>query len=70
MSDRLAVALREAGFPCRVEVRERLAIIAGPGVPDRGDRERIMAIAREHGFTHVALDVTEAGRAPLPRGHA
>jgi hypothetical protein len=72
MIERLGEALRAAGFPCRVETRERLAIIAFDGgtIASGADRLQISRIAREHGFTHVALELTRAGRAPLPGDHA
>jgi hypothetical protein len=67
-------ALRGAGFPCRVEVREKVAVIAWdegadrrPAMP-RESRDRILGIARDHGFTHVALELTPQ-RAPLPGHH-
>lgn len=70
MSDRLAVALRAAGFDCRVEARERLAILAGIVAPSPEERERIVGLARAHGYSHVALEVTSGARAPLPRGQS
>lgn len=67
MSDLLRRALAEAGYPCRVEAIERLAVL----VPD-GDwshrltsaqRARIVDLARAHGFTHVSVEV---GNADVP----
>ena len=69
----------------RVEARERLAVlIPGPtgALPDLGDpavRRSVVALAGEHGFSHVALELGEASGgvpgddavppadAPLPR---
>ena len=60
MSHSLETQLRENGVACRVEACERLAIL----VPDHGavhliaaDRQRILKTAREHGFTHVSLEL-------------
>jgi len=61
----LEVALRAQGIACHVEARDRLAIVvpesAAPnGMPDlasREARERVLALAREHGFTHLALEL-------------
>jgi hypothetical protein len=68
MSD-LATRLSDQGIGYRVEVRERLVIL----VPDRGtwpDAERrkaILKLAREEGFTHVALELDPDG-ARFPGG--
>ena len=60
MSHSLEVQLRGNGIACRVEARDRLAIL----VPDHGagrmtaeDRLRILKTAREHGFSHVSLEL-------------
>ncbi|CAG0951757.1 hypothetical protein GPROT1_00140 [Gammaproteobacteria bacterium] len=62
--------LRVEGIACRVEARDRLAILvpdAGQPVVLRGEiRQRVLAVAREEGFTHVTLD-TRGGSAALPR---
>lgn len=61
MTDRtsLARALREAGLDCVVESRERLALLTARE-PDTAWneelRDRVVRLAREHGFTHVALE--------------
>ena len=63
----LETMLRENGLTCRVETRERLAII----VPERGStlpaRAEILRSAREAGFTHVAVELDPDGAA-LSRG--
>lgn len=60
----LADALRQYGLDCRVDARDRMAlIIVGQGTARLVDdvlRSRVIALAREHGFTHVALDVPPA----------
>ena len=72
----LASALGAEGLPCAVEAFDRLALI----VPDESDvrvadhevRERVLSLAREHGFTHAAIELFEPvervmDRAPLSR---
>ncbi len=54
--------LTELGVPCRVESRAGLAVlIATPDVAARlGEaelRRQALALAREHGFTHVAIEL-------------
>lgn len=68
----LEAALRGAGVPCSVEARETLAIVAmdagASRFADDSLRLRTLALAREHGFTHVALELLDAeDRAALPR---
>ena len=70
MSHPLETQLRENGVACRVEAHDRLAIL----VPDHesavhltaADRQRILKTAREHGFSHVSLEL-EPDVAALPR---
>ena len=69
MSQALETQLRENGFACRVEAHDRLAIL----VPDSDagrltvdDRLRILKTAREHGFSHVSLEL-DPDVAALPR---
>jgi hypothetical protein len=58
--------LREHGVACRVEIRDRLAVL----IPDADDvpisRADVRRLAREAGFTHVALELDPDGAA-LPR---
>jgi hypothetical protein len=60
----LGRALAAVGFPCAVAADERVAILHPRGdrdaLADVAFRTRIVAIAREHGFTHVALDLTDS----------
>ncbi len=70
----LEAALREIGIQCNVESHDRLAIL----VPDQGTpqlddariRREALRVGREHGFTHVALELLAdpAERAALHRG--
>ena len=70
-------ALRAAGLSCRIEAWDALAVaIPAPGdrsFEDAELRERAVAIARDHGFSHLALEVVEqedgasVDRAALPR---
>jgi hypothetical protein len=68
-ADLLEAALRATGMVARVEARGGLAIvIADPAAfADPTLRERAAALAREHGFTHVAVELPpESPRASLP----
>lgn len=69
----LQSVLRARGLRCRVEDRERLAVV----VPDDEEaleavlrvREAILDSGRAHGFTHVALELSaQPPGATLPRG--
>lgn len=64
----LAARLRERGLDWRVEVRERLAILIPPddSLPLAENREDLVKISREEGFTHVAIELDPV-RAALPR---
>jgi hypothetical protein len=70
-ADALEGALRALGIDCTVELHDRVAVVRSTvqGVfADDRIREHALALAREHGFSHVAVDVTGAEeRAPLPR---
>jgi hypothetical protein len=64
----LAAALRGAGIACEVEARDALALITASstdttrlGAVDL--RQRVLALAREHGFTHVAVELGADGTA-------
>ena len=63
----LAARLREQGVECRVEPRDRLAILipAGKYFPGVEDRQRVLRLARDEGFTHVALELDPDGAALL-----
>lgn len=68
-AEALRVALRGAGIDATVEARDRLAIVTAPPAvfSDPEIRERTVALAREHGFTHVAVELpAEDAGAPLP----
>lgn len=68
MSERLQETLRAAGFPCAVESHERLAIVIpeGSGHSAAANRRRIVDLAREAGFTHVAVELDPHGET-VPR---
>ena len=62
----LEALLRDAGIACRVEVRERLAVL----LPDRApptheERLRAIQLARAEGFSHVCVEL-EPRSAALP----
>ena len=60
----LETALRARGVACRVEDRERLALLIPEGsvaaIEDPSVRREIVSLLREHGFTHLALEVSDA----------
>jgi hypothetical protein len=56
--------LRDAGIACRVEVRERLAILVPDDAgPTWEDRLRAIQFARAEGYTHVCVELCPH---PLP----
>lgn len=59
----LEAALSALGYPCAVEAHERLAVLRAAGaenaLADRALRERVAMLAAEHGFTHVAIELTD-----------
>lgn len=73
-------ALRDEGIACRVEARDRLAVLIpdaspAPGMPNaavdlarRVARERALALARTLGFTHVALELPAPPTLTSPPG--
>lgn len=65
MSAALQSCLREAGISCRVEQRDRLAIVVPEADISRDDRLLMIQMARGQGFTHVAIELDPDG-APLP----
>ena len=61
----LASALDRLGFPVEVESRARLAVLVASdatarrlAVPDA--RRDVIAAARAHGFTHVAVELSQS----------
>ncbi len=59
--------LADAGLACRIEARERLAVVhPEPGhhleVADDAVRRHVVGLGRTRGFTHVAIALAEAGR--------
>ncbi len=77
-AESLETALRSRGIHCRVGARDRLALLlpdedfaAGDlaGLEDTAFRRETVALAREHGFTHVALELVDepAGDAAVHR---
>jgi uncharacterized protein len=62
----LAQALAARGIGCRVEARERLAVLqfdasSSGSRMDRDTRALVVEVARGQGFTHVAIDLGTAG---------
>lgn len=74
-ADQLAAALTGIGVPCKVEPRAALAVLmVESGVAQRladGElRRSALALAREQGFTHLAVELTPpaaGANATLPR---
>ena len=60
--ERLAAAVRALGVDADVEARGRLAVLRHDGDPallaDAPLRRRLTAAALEHGFTHLALELS------------
>ena len=59
--------VRDSGVDCRVEVRDRLAILipeshAGSRLSAE-QRRRILQLAKSEGFTHVAVELDPVGAA-------
>lgn len=63
MSAILESRLREAGVACKVEVHDRLAILATSSAVTRDDRMRMIQLARAEGFTHVCVELDPDGAA-------
>lgn len=59
----LAARLREQGIVCRVEQRDRLAILipSADSLSLAEKREDVLKHAREEGFTHVAMELDPDG---------
>jgi hypothetical protein len=64
-ADALAAALSAIGHPCEVDMHERMAVLRPAGgagmMADDALRARIVSLATEHGFTHVAVELTDDG---------
>ena len=60
----LTSRLQQHGIVCRIEARDRLAIIvaANNSFPV-GARADVLRLAKEEGFTHVALELDPDGAA-------
>jgi hypothetical protein len=59
--------VREYGIDCRVEVRDRVAILIpenrGTGRLTAEQRRQVLQLAKSEGFTHVAVELDPAGAA-------
>jgi hypothetical protein len=65
---RLEPHLRDSGIACRVEVRDRLAILVPENSRDDSrlsaeQRRLILQLAKTEGFTHVAVELDPVGAA-------
>jgi hypothetical protein len=71
----LAAALRGAGIVCELEARGALALIVASAaelnrLAADDLRRQVLGLAREHGFTHVAVELgvdRTVGHAPVLR---
>lgn len=65
----LRQALAALGIECTVEARDKLAVIISPAGGTRLDdvavRRAALALIRDHGFTHLALEIPDG-----PNDHA
>ena len=63
-ADSLEAALRALGIACRVQGIERLALLIPDGaieaLEDARIRREAVGLLRAHGFTHLALEITDA----------
>jgi len=72
-AESLETALRARGIACRVEGLERLALLRPDGpipvLEEAAARREAVALLREHGFTHLALELVDesAGDAAVHR---
>jgi hypothetical protein len=60
----LMEAMRAAGIPGEVQARDNLAVLltSDPApFADTERRRRALALAREHGFTHLAIEMAGGG---------
>ena len=67
--------LGDLGLPCRVEPRDRLAVVhAAPATAEKlahaAGRQAALHLAARHGFTHVALELPAAEALPGPETRA
>ncbi len=63
-AEALAEALVAAGLCAQVEARGRLAVVITHDprpLADEGFRRAALRLADEHGFTHLALELVNAG---------
>lgn len=55
--------LRARGIRCRVEGHERLALLVPDGpvvaLEELGVRREVVSLLRDHGFTHIALELDD-----------
>jgi len=66
-AEALATAIAELGVPCSLEARGGLAVVmpvlesvAALRAPET--RRAVLSLAREHGFTHVAIELPSERR--------
>jgi len=62
-AETLEASLRALGIECRVDAVERLAVLVPKGavsaLEDARIRREAVALLRPHGFTHLALEITD-----------
>ena len=66
----LEASLRARGITCRVEALDRLALIVPEGpvaaLAAATVRREIVGLVRDHGFTHLALELVDEQRGDAP----
>jgi hypothetical protein len=65
----LAAAIAKLGIECALEVRGGLALLMPMqdsviSLQDDGTRSAVLALVKEHGFTHVAIELPSERRKP------
>ena len=70
-AEELERALRDIGVRCAVEAYDALAVaVTEPGertLESAELRRQAIALARTHGFSHLAVELREPGHVPIDR---
>ncbi len=67
-AESLEASLRALGIPCRVDGLDRLALLIpdddANALEDARIRREAVGLLRAHGFTHLALEITDSPVSP------